>query len=143
MISWHQAVRYGLHLAVLILLLQGFKPVELRQTTTMVESLLSGSHKAYTPLGAEIEPYRKILPQKGIIAFVMDGPLRGDKLVSEKEHGFQNYLCPLILDTEARENAGMIYCSNDEIAEKRIAELGFRWLEKLGDGKGIIVRSKP
>lgn len=143
MISYQQAVRYSLHLAVLILLLQGFKPVELRPTPIMIESLLSGSHKAYTPLGSEIEPYRAILPSKGIISFVMDGPIKGNKSVSEMEHGFQNYLCPLILDTEARENAGIIYCSSDDNAEKRLSELGFRWLEKLGAGKGIIVRSKP
>lgn len=135
---WH----YGLHLSILVLILINYSPSQLEIHPVLLRNLLSGTQGSYKPLGAELAPFKAILPQKGVITFLMDKPRYGDKELTEFFLSVQNFLCPVILNSEPVEPHGIIYCTNDDIANARLSETGYQMVAKQSAGKGIMIRKR-
>lgn len=133
------ALFYG---AAALFILKSYAPVSLKATPLMLDSLISGSHRGYRPLGSELASFRNFLPQVPRVFLLTDHPYGEVTEEKEFQHAAQNFLCPMRVDGEPGATYGIVYCTSNQRARERLHEAGYRWLLSLSDGKGMIVRKK-
>lgn len=136
--SWVSVVFYTL-IAILILnfsipALPEFPPVLFRH-------LIAGKDP-FIPFGAEFSAFKPLLPPHEKVSFIMDYPFSPYGKTIQQLYTAQAYLVPTILSYEPGQRAAIIFCSNREIAERRMEETGYRLLLPLGDGKGIAIQKQ-
>jgi hypothetical protein len=103
--------------------------------------LLQGSDRVFVPFGAvAFAPFEKYLPPSGPMSFIMDHPFSPYGTTIEQLYTAQSYLTPRILNPNGGETAGLIYCSNQDIANFRMAQNGYQMLFPVSDGKGVAVK---
>jgi len=125
--------------AVLFMILRGQKVMHFERNPALFDSLITASHEGYTPLGWEMEPYKRFLPDHGVFGLIMDEPYEEAPLARQKVfHRAKNFLVPVILTYKPTEEFAIIHCANDEVARKRLEETGYQWFKKIGAGKGIV-----
>ncbi len=127
--------------AAVALTLLGYEPNKLEPHPVLLRGLLEGSHTGYISPGSEIKSFRSVLPPRGTLTFLMDRPYKAEVADTEFYHRIQNYLCPLVLNPRPEENAGILFCSSDAMAQQRLQETGYRMIMRLDEGKGIIVKN--
>ncbi len=106
----------------------------------LMNSLFTGSGQAHIRPGAEFEAFRKYLPRRGTVSFLMDEPLDSQKLSTETWLSAQAFLAPLVLNPEPGEDAAILYCTSHAIADARMAQSGYRLAAVIADGKGMAVK---
>lgn len=107
----------------------------------LLQHLFQGSERAFIPFGAaSFAPFETYLPPNGPISFIMDHPFSPYGTTIEQLYTAQSYLTPRILNPNAGETAGLIYCTNKDIANFRMAQNGYRMLFPVSDGKGVAVK---
>lgn len=141
------SVLFIIYTVVAILL--SFSPLGLKARPVLLQNLISGNDQNFVlPGSAQLEPFKPYLSKNGFYSYIMDHPFndspyaKNEERAEEREFFWlaQNYFIPAILNRSPAEERAIIFCSNDEIAESRMRETGYAWVQKLGDGKGIAVK---
>ena len=112
--------------------------IPIKAHPALLRSLLSGSLQGYLVPASELESFKKFLPPRGKITFLMDHPFGANQDEEKFTYDAQNYLAPLILNPDPVEKIGILYCPGRTEAAKRLLETQYEWRVPLGDGKGII-----
>lgn len=128
------AVFYG---ALLLVLFFAPIPETKIKNFKLLENLLNGTDNGFVPLGKEFTDFDGLLPQTGRISFIMDYRFSNYGRTVEQIYTAQSYFAPLVINTSAEEKLAVVYCSSDAVAEKRLAQEGYRWVRQLGSGKGL------
>lgn len=109
---------------------------------------LQGQYPAHPP-GFEFAPFKPLLPRDQPISMIMDYPYDVSLAPPGEYPKLQNtfnaalsYLAPLNLSYRSGAKAAIIFCSNSEIADRRLRETGYRLLRPLAPGKGIALKVK-
>jgi len=130
------------YIFIILVTYRNLPSVDLKAHPVLLKSLFSGSTQGYLIPASELEPFKKYLPKRGKITLLTDQPFSGNPDEEKFLYDAQNYLVPLLLDYEPEQDIGILYCSNETIAEKRLRETGYTWSLKLSEGKGTIARKK-
>ncbi len=120
--------------------LLSLSPNKLKCEPTLFQELLRGTEQGYLLPGYELASLKERLPARGTFSLISDTPFDLDKKNWERLQIAQNYLAPLLLNPEPEEALGIAYCSTHEIALKRAAESGYRFVYDSGDGRGLLAR---
>jgi hypothetical protein len=132
------------HVVLLGLTLLNLEPIRLAPHPVLLRGLLEGKATMYLEPGStEAAVFKKILPKAGVFTLLTDRPY-AQAPVKEQEfhHKLQNYLCPLLIHSEPVESRGILFCSQEAVAQKRLEETGYQIVMNLGNGKGLIEK-KP
>ena len=132
------------YLALFGLALLHLEPIRLTPHPALLQGLLAGKTTLYLEPGAkEAGVFKKILPKAGIFTLLTDRPY-AQAPVKEQEfhHKLQNYLCPLLINSEPVEARGILFCSQEAAAQKRLEETRYQIVMNLGNGKGLVEK-KP
>jgi len=134
---------YFLYIAIFVSMMLAFKPVpaELRSDPMfkpLLHSLLAGTDEGHQVLGSDFTLLKSLLPERGQVTLFTDHNPGEVKSETTTFMNAQAFLAPLILSTDTRENIGIIYCSNDEVANRKLREHGYAWEVHVSNGKGII-----
>lgn len=136
------AVQYAGFLAIMAwLCLSAYEPVKLKPHPVLAQALLEGKDQAYILPGAEMEPFRKLLPDRGRFSLILDVPYESDVKGREFHHAVQNYLAPLIINGEPGEPHALVFCSDIATADRRMKETGYTLLWPVAEGKAIAVKT--
>lgn len=133
-----KAVRIIFLILITLLTFKNLPSVDLKCPKVLIQSLLSGSHRGYLIDGYPLEPLKAILPKRGRFTFITDQPFEGNALSEKFTYDAQNYLAPLLLNYDPTEPVGIIATSTPELAEKRLEETGYDWVNQLPNGMGIV-----
>lgn len=106
----------------------------------MLQPLAAGNDRGFLPVGYEFEPFRKTLPDKGRLGFIMDYPFHPYGQTITQLYSAQTYFVPVVFNPEPGDPVALLYCSNRFIADRRLAETGYRLAAVLADGKGFAVK---
>ncbi|MBI4550214.1 MAG: hypothetical protein HY714_04755 [Candidatus Omnitrophica bacterium] len=106
----------------------------------VIRSLLAGEDRSILPVGYEFEPYRRFLPARGRLGFIMDFPFHPYGKTITQLYSAQTYFVPVVLNPNPGDPVALLYCSNRFIADQRLAETGYRLAAVLADGKGFAVK---
>ena len=128
------------HLILAILIYYSYEPIQLKPLDIQLRDLFTGSRNSYITPGSQLSPIKKILPNEGAITLLTDHPYKQVTSETELAHDFQNYVCPLLLNSLPVEKTGIIYTESDEIAQKRLGEEGYQMIAQWDKGKGVIVK---
>ena len=129
---------------VLVVILSSFKPLSLKPNSFLLQSLFSGSDKGYIIPASELAPLKPYLPRNGFFSFIMDVPYNDNDEHADYREFFwkaQNFVIPIILNRFPAETRAIVFCANDDIADRRLEETGYMWLHHVGNGKGIAVKN--
>ena len=134
---------------VAVAILTSFRPLEFKIHPTLLKSLVSGTDQGFVLPGFNLlTPFKPHLAPNGVYSFIMDSPYSGSPYDKNDEHAgereffwlAQNYFLPALLNRNPAEMQAIVFCSTDAIAEERLNETGYKWLQKLGNGKGIATK---
>jgi hypothetical protein len=106
----------------------------------VLSPLVSGNDQAFLPVGYEFEPFRKMLPARGRLGFIMDYPFHPYGQTITQLYSAQTYFVPVVFNPEPGDPVALLYCSNRFIADRRMAETGYRLAAVLADGKGFAAK---
>ncbi len=137
-----QSIAFLFTLVVLIAVTQSDRPAFPDAPRSLYGRMLSGDSRTHHAFGSEFAPYRPLLPEKGAITFIMDFAFSPYARSIDQLYRAQSHLVPLLLNPKPGETAGLVYCSSDAIAEKRLDETGYRMLFPVENGKGVAIRSQ-
>ncbi len=110
-----------------------------KQPPAVWNALLRGNDPFIAP-GIEFSLFEPLLPKNEKVSFILDFPFNPYVPNIDKLYSAQSYLVPRIISHQTKERAAIVFCSNNEIAQKRLEESGYRMLAPLGDGKGVAVQ---
>lgn len=113
------------------------KPINVQ----LLKNLLNASDKGFKIPGQEFEVFKVHLPKAGAVSFIMDYPFSNYGKTVEQIYTAQSYLAPILINTQPVENTAIVFCSSEQIAERRLELTGYEWEIRLGQGKGIARRS--
>ncbi len=133
-------VSLGFHALAIILSVITLKPNTLPVHPRLAAELLSGRDGGYHLPGFQFKIFQPILPKKGSASLIYDTPYSADAKSKEFCYDAQNFLAPFLLNMETKEPIALVYCSSAELAEKRLAETGYRWAYNAGKGRGVARR---
>lgn len=105
----------------------------------VVKALWAGNDPFIAP-GAEFEAFKSLLPPGEKVSFLLDFPFNPYVPNIDRLYSAQSYLAPRVLSHDPGERAAIVFCSNEEIAQKRLAQEGYQMLVNLGDGKGVAMK---
>ena len=131
-------VLLGVALALLTLL--QLTPNKLRAEPSLLSELLKGTEQGYLLPGYELASLKDKLPPQGAFSLISDVPFNEDKKNWERLQIAQNYLAPLLLNPKPVEALGIAYCTSHDIALKRAAETGYRFVYDSGGGRGLLAK---
>ncbi|MFZ5801923.1 MAG: hypothetical protein ACOY3K_02265 [Candidatus Omnitrophota bacterium] len=131
-----------LYLALLITSILLYRPVTERPIPQILHSLAEGGYEGYKLPGSDLAALKKWLPPSGALSFLLDRPYKEDVEDSKRYQDAQNYLAPLILNPRPEEPIGILYCSSNTAAAKRLRSLNYKMVFPIGPGKGILLRKK-
>jgi len=103
------------------------------------KALLMGNDPFVAP-GSEFHVFKALLPEREKVSFILDHPFNPYVPNIDKIYSAQSFFTPRVISPETKERAAIVFCSNDEIAKKRLDESGYRMLVPLGDGKGVAAK---
>ncbi len=116
-------------------------PIKLtNQPYEVWSALLHGGDPFISP-GIEFSAFKPLLPEREKVSFILDFPFNPYVPNIDKLYSAQSYLVPRIISHQTEERAAIVFCSNDEIAKKRLDESGYRMIVPLGDGKGVAAKT--
>lgn len=147
--SIRQLISILLLIYAVIAILLGFGPLEFKAHPALLKSLVSGTDQGFVLPGVNLlAPFRPYVTQNSVYSFIMDSPYsdspysKSDEHAGEREFFWlaQNYFIPIVLNRSPAEARAIVFCSTDTIAEERLNETNYKWLQKLGSGKGIATK---
>lgn len=71
---------------------------------------------------------------------ITDHPYEVGKHEEELFYRAQNFLAPLVINRSPGEKLALIVCSDNQKAELRLNETGYKWIKNFGAGKGIAMQ---
>jgi hypothetical protein len=110
------------------------KPIILKQFFTETGSVVPA------PQDIHFKEYARLLPKKGAVSFLLDLPFTPYNYKREDLYAAQIFFVPLLINPMPEEKFAITYCSNQEIANFRMIETGYFFLDKTGDGKGVAIK---
>lgn len=127
---------YGIVLWIIVT--ARFTPVP-EQAFILKKFLFSGNEKIFQVFnpGTHFSIFDPYLPSRENISLIMDLPYDRENTASEQFQAAQRHFAPRILTPFPIEKKAIIFCSNDELATKRMSETGYKWILAFGKGKGI------
>ncbi|OGW72738.1 MAG: hypothetical protein A2Y02_03160 [Omnitrophica bacterium GWA2_52_12] len=134
------AISFAFHIIAIVLSVMTLKPNTLPVHPRLAAELLSGRDNGYQLPGSQFKIFQPILPKKGSASLIYDRPCPTDAKSKQFCHDAQKFLTPFLLSMDTQEPIALVYCSSAELAEKRLAETGYRWAYNAGKGRGIARR---
>ena len=91
------------------------------------------------PFGAEYLLFREHIGDLEPVGFITDRPYDRYRAGASLQRFYtaQVSLVPLLLDPEPGRELAIVHCTSESVAARRLAETGYVWRTRLGEGKGI------
>lgn len=130
------------YVTVTILLIRIPIPNTGKVPAPLIWSLLSGTDKGYIEIGSEFKPFKKLLPKdEKAFSFIMDYPFSPYGAKIEDLYTAQSYFVPQLINPVPTEKISIIYCSNKNIADKRMKETNYKLAFPIKNGKGLAIKN--